>query len=186
MLNKDGKSYSFDSRGSGYGRGEGAATVVLKRLEDAVAAGDPVRAVIRNTGCNQDGKTNGITLPNSQSQETLIRSTYRAAGLSPAETAVVEAHGTGTAVGDKAEMDAIGNVFGGRDAEDPLYVGSVKGNIGHLENASGIAAIVKAVLVLEKSQLPPAVNLQVLKPELGMLGKGIEVCLSLPSTSDYG
>ena len=185
MLNKDGRSYSFDNRGSGYGRGEGAATVVLKRLDDALAAGDPIRAIIRNTGCNQDGKTNGITLPNSQSQEILIRSTYRAAGLDPKETAFVEAHGTGTAVGDKAEIDAIGNIFGGRNADNPLYVGSVKGNIGHLENASGIAAIVKAVLVLEKGLLPPAVNLQEIKPELSLQDRGIQVWLCQPAMDCY-
>lgn len=138
-MNKDGKCYSFDSRGSGYGRGEGSGVIVLKRLNDALAAGDPIRAVIRNTASNQDGKTNGITFPNSAAQEDLIRFAYSSANLDPDDTGYVEAHGTGTLAGDKAEIDAIGKVFGNRNPENPLYIGSVKGNIGHLENASGIA-----------------------------------------------
>lgn len=99
MLNDDGKSYAFDSRGSGYGRGEGVATIVLKRLDDAIRDSDPVRAIVRNTGINQDGRTSGITFPNQKSQETLIRSVYEAAGLDPQRTTYVEAHGTGTVAG---------------------------------------------------------------------------------------
>lgn len=99
MLNADGKSYAFDSRGSGYGRGEGVATVILKRLEDALQDSDPVRAIIRNTGVNQDGRTSGITLPSQESQQMLVRSVYKDVGLDPTETPYVEAHGTGTVAG---------------------------------------------------------------------------------------
>jgi len=96
MTNPDGKCYVFDSRGQGYARGEGVATLILKRLDDAIADGDPVHAIIRNSGLNQDGKTIGISLPNEDAQEELMRKVYHGAGLDPFETGYVEAHGTGT------------------------------------------------------------------------------------------
>ena len=108
LLSPDGKSYAFDSRASGYGRGEGIATIILKPLEDALRDGDPVRAIIRHTGANQDGKSSTITSPNQSAQEELIRSCYRAAGLDPVETGYVEAHGTGTQTGDSIEAGALG------------------------------------------------------------------------------
>lgn len=95
ILNENGRCYAFDKRGSGYGRGEGVATIVLKRLEDAIASGDPIHAVVRNTGVNQDGKTQGIALPSSEAQRELIRSVYESAGISPQSVSFVEAHGTG-------------------------------------------------------------------------------------------
>src|SRR4051794_16405468 len=98
--NNEGKCFSFDDRGTGYGRAEGSAMVVLKSLDEAVKDGDPIRAVIRNTGIGQDGKTNGIMVPNSAAQQQLIEKVYREAHLDPTETTAVEAHGTGTAVGD--------------------------------------------------------------------------------------
>jgi acyl transferase domain-containing protein len=99
MTNPDGKCYVFDSRGSGYARGEGAGTLVLKRLEDALKHGDPIHAVIRNTGLNQDGKTAGISLPNPDAQAALMQSVYLSANLNPRDTSYVEAHGTGTQAG---------------------------------------------------------------------------------------
>jgi acyl transferase domain-containing protein len=137
ILNNDGKCYSFDTRGSGYGRGEGAAMVVLKRLDDAVRDGDNIRGIIRNSGVNHDGTTPGITLPNRDAQQTLINSVYQRAGLDPRDTAYIEAHGTGTAVGDVEEISAIQSIFEkNRDSQHaPLYVGSIKPNIGHLESA---------------------------------------------------
>jgi acyl transferase domain-containing protein len=139
-LNQDGKCYTFDSRGAGYGRGEGAATLVLKRLDDAILAGDNIRSIIRNTAVNQDGKTIGISLPNEQAQKDLVRDIYNSAGLNPLDCFYVEAHGTGTIVGDKAEIDSIAEVFcdDGKRVND-IYVGSIKSNIGHLEAASGLA-----------------------------------------------
>jgi acyl transferase domain-containing protein len=166
MLNSEGKCFTFDSRGAGYGRGEGVATVVIKRLKDALQDGDTVHAVIRNSGANQDGKTTGVTLPNPDAQEALIRSVYAAAGLDPRETLYVEAHGTGTEVGDHAEVQSLGNVFGEKPRTRNLYVGSVKTNIGHLEAASGLAGLLKAVLVLKKQLIPP--NLNYLKPKPGL------------------
>jgi acyl transferase domain-containing protein len=128
MLSPDGKSYAFDSRANGYGRGEGVVTVIIKRLKDAIAAGDPIRAIIRETGVNQDGKTDTITLPSEAAQTELMRECYRRAKLSPSNTQVFEAHGTGTPAGDPIEARAIAAVFGGRT--EPLHIGSIKTNIG--------------------------------------------------------
>ena len=187
VLNKDGKCYTFDSRGSGYGRGEGSATVVLKRLDEALANGDSIRGVIRNTAINQDGKTNGISLPNKQAQKDLVQSIYQSAGLDPVDTGYVEAHGTGTIAGDSAEVESIAEIFcknGGR--EDELFVGSVKSNIGHLEAASGIAGLIKAVLVLEKGLIPPNINFEVPKVGLNMEARRIKVPLKMEPWSKSG
>ncbi|KAJ8061328.1 hypothetical protein OCU04_010391 [Sclerotinia nivalis] len=165
VLNKDGKCYSFDSRGAGYGRGEGAAMVVLKKLDDAIRDGDNIRGIIRNSGLGQDGKTPGITVPSREAQLSLIQSVYRQANLDPKHTRYIEAHGTGTIVGDGAEIAAIRAAFGGDD-ESPINVGSIKPNIGHLESASGIASLIKAVLMLENDAIPPNVNLVTLKENL--------------------
>lgn len=143
------------------------ATVVLKRLDDALQAGDPIRAIVRNTGLNQDGKTSGITLPNQKAQEDLIRDVYSQIHVDPKDVQYVEAHGTGTVVGDAAEIRSISRVF--RSADKPLKqlpVDSVKSNIGHLESASGLAGLIKAVMVLEKGCIPPNVNLDTLKSGL--------------------
>ncbi|CAD6442880.1 62e7626d-0f35-4e4a-b9b1-5f30bfcc7997 [Sclerotinia trifoliorum] len=135
LLNNSGTCYPFDKRGSGYGRGEGSALIILKRLDDALSAGDSVRAIIRNTAIGQDGRTAGITFPNQHAQESLIRSAYKAISLNPCFTAYVEAHGTGTIAGDITEINALGRVFcENKEHGEPLYVGSVKGTIGHLES----------------------------------------------------
>lgn len=176
MLNDAGRSYPFDARGSGYGRGEGVAVVVLKRLDDALQAGDHVRAIIRNTAINQDGKTNGITLPSQQAQESLQKSIYHSAGLDPRNISYVEAHGTGTAAGDLAELQSIANVFCGKDRLlNSLYVGSIKSNIGHLEGCSGLAGLIKTVLILEKGFIPPNVDFQTPKRGLKLKDWKIEV-----------
>ena len=127
--------------------------MVLKRLDDAMRAGDNVRGVIRSTGVGQDGKTSGITLPSRAAQESLINSVYRSAGLDKLkhETGYFEAHGTGTLAGDKTELGAIGDAFGdgdSRDQDSPLYIGSIKTNIGHLESSSVGGLIIKATLIL--------------------------------------
>lgn len=172
ILNSDGKCYAFDDRGAGYGRGEGAATVILKRSKDARASGDRIRCIIRATGVNQDGKTNGITQPNPDSQRTLMRNLYAQAGVYVADVGYVEAHGTGTVVGDAAETDSISKVFcSDRSAAHPLIVGSIKPNIGHTEAASGIAGLIKSVLALEHGMIPPTININELKGSLN-LGKG--------------
>ncbi|KAK3688670.1 hypothetical protein B0T22DRAFT_407287 [Podospora appendiculata] len=159
LISKDGKSYAFDSRANGYGRGEGSATVILKRLDDALRDGDPIRAIIRDSGVNQDGRTETITTPSGEAQEELIRACYARAGLDPAHTTYFEAHGTGTPTGDPIEVGAIASVFkDSRQANEPLRIGSVKTNIGHTETASGVAAIIKVAMALEKKQIPPSIN----------------------------
>ncbi|OBT45611.1 Type I Iterative Polyketide synthase (PKS) [Pseudogymnoascus sp. WSF 3629] len=146
FFSADGKCYTFDHRATGYARGEGVVCIVLKPLNDAIRDGDPIRAVIRESGVNQDGRTAGITLPSSEAQERLIKSTYLRAGLDPLDTGYVEGHGTGTPAGDPIEAAAIASTFGpGRPADKSLRIGSVKTNVGHLEGASGLAGIIKAV-----------------------------------------
>ena len=163
-MNSDGKCYPFDGRGSGYGRGEGAATLVLKRLDDALQAGDCIRGVIRHTGINQDGKTAGITLPDQMAQETLVREMYRCLNIEPLDMNFVETHGTGTVAGDATELKSITNIFcSGRQSQNPLFLGTVKSNIGHLESVSGLAGLIKAILVLERGLIPPNVNFETIK-----------------------
>lgn len=159
FLSPDSRCYTFDHRANGYARGEGIAVVILQRLSDAIRDRNTIRAVIRSTGSNQDAHTPGITQPSSKAQERLIRETYRKAGLSMKLTRFVEAHGTGTQIGDTIETTAIGNAFRAcRDLKEPLYVGAVKTNIGHLEGASGLAGLIKAILVLETGAIPPNTN----------------------------
>ena len=161
FLSDQGRCYSFDDRGSGYGRGEGIAALIIKPLNAALAAGDPIRAIIRNTAVNQDGKTPGITMPSSEAQASMIQGAYVDAGLDPTETAYVEAHGTGTKVGDPMEITAIAAVLSQtRTESNPLFVGSIKANIGHLESASGIAGLLKAIVCLERGMIPPSINFE--------------------------
>ncbi|KAI9035669.1 ketoacyl-synt-domain-containing protein [Aspergillus affinis] len=159
----DGRSKSFDNCADGYGRGEGICSLVLKSLSAAIADGDPVRAVIRSSVTNQDGRTAGITVPSGEAQNSLIRAAYAAAGLDPANTSYVEAHGSATAVGDITESRSIGAVIGkAREAQGrgPVIMGSIKANLGHLENASGLAGLIEAVLVLANRKIPQAVGMQ--------------------------
>ncbi|KAL2704177.1 hypothetical protein AAEP93_005248 [Penicillium crustosum] len=167
MIGPDGISHSFDASANGYGRGEGIACVVVKRLSDAIRDNDCIRAVIRNTGANHDGKTTSITIPSEDAQAALIRSTYQRAGLSLAETAYFEAHGTGTPQGDPIEMRAIAKTIGNaRKNAGPLYVGSVKPNVGHTEGAAGLAGVIKVVLSLEAGVIPSVTGLRAVNPEL--------------------
>ena len=141
--------------------------VMLKRLDDAMRDGDNIRAVIRSSGANSDGRTNGITLPNQLAQERLARSLFRGLEFGPSDVQYAEAHGTGTKAGDAAEMTAIRNVFcQGRDSQQPLFVGSAKPNIGHSEAASGAAGLIKTVLAMEKGLIPPNILLENYKPGL--------------------
>ncbi|CAI4212777.1 unnamed protein product [Parascedosporium putredinis] len=176
LLSGDGRSYAFDSRANGFGRGEGAGVVILKPLADAIRDNDNIRAVIAGTGVNQDGRTNGITMPNGEAQLDLMRKVYRDAGLDPKLTGYVEAHGTGTKVGDPLEMRALHNMFNeGRSKLRPLYVGSVKTNVGHLEGASGIVSLIKATLMLERGYILPNYDFQKGNPEIPFDEWGIKV-----------
>ncbi|TLD11441.1 hypothetical protein PspLS_11937 [Pyricularia sp. CBS 133598] len=155
VLDPAGASRSFDKSGNGYGRGEGISVVILKRLSDAIADGDTIRAVIRNTGCNHDGHSPGLTAPAKEAQVELMRLTYAQAKLGPTETRFFEAHGTGTNVGDPIEASAIAEIFAKtRTPDEPLYVGALKSNIGHTEGNSGIASFIKGVLCLESGIIP--------------------------------
>ena len=183
MLSPEGISYAFDSRANGYGRGEGVGTIVLKRLRDALEAGDPVRAVIRESLLNQDGKTDTITQPSERAQIQLMRDCYRHAGLSPSETQYFEAHGTGTPTGDPIEARAIAAVFGAhsdaRRRTRPLILGSVKTNIGHTGAASGLASVIKVVLAMERNQIPPSINYEKPNREMRFQEWGLEVATKL-------
>ncbi|KAI8632481.1 putative polyketide synthase [Xylariaceae sp. FL1651] len=187
IFNKDGRCYSFDDRGSGYGRAEGVGIVVLKRLDDAIRDGDDIRAVIRNTCANQDGRTNGITLPSQYGQERLARKLFEKLDFSPKDVHYVEAHGTGTQAGDAAEIRAISNVFGeGRDENQPLLVGTAKPNIGHSESASGSAGLIRTILAMEKGCIPPNILLDTPKPSIAPYLKVVKIPQTLepwPSTT---
>ncbi|MFN6571716.1 SDR family NAD(P)-dependent oxidoreductase [Dendronalium sp. ChiSLP03b] len=167
MLSPDGRCFTFDARANGYVRAEGAGIVVLKPLSQAQADRDPIYAVIRATAVNQDGQTNGITVPNGQAQEAAIREACRQAGVLPEQLQYIEAHGTGTPVGDPIETNALGNVLGkNRPSGNYCVIGSVKTNIGHLESASGIAGLVKVALALKHGQIPPNLHFQTPNPQI--------------------
>jgi acyl transferase domain-containing protein len=167
LFNDQGRSYTFDDRGNGYGRGEGVGMIALKRLDDALRDGDNIRAVIRSSGINSDGRTNGIMLPSQTAQERLARSLFRNLPFTPADVQYAEAHGTGTKAGDDVEMKTIRNVFcQGRDSQNPIFVGATKPNIGHSEAASGTAGLIKTVMAMEKGLIPPNILLENFKPGL--------------------
>ncbi|KAL3303878.1 putative polyketide synthase [Colletotrichum asianum] len=159
FLSPDGKCFAFDSRANGYGRGEGIGFVVLKKMSHALRDNDTIRAVIRGTHVNQDGLTTGITLPSKEAQVANIRSLYSKYNLEMQQTAFVECHGTGTQAGDSKELSAISETLAAdRPKDKPIFVGSVKTNIGHLEGAAGVAGLIKGVLLTEKGQIPPNIN----------------------------
>ncbi|MER7707800.1 acyltransferase domain-containing protein [Kitasatospora sp. NPDC097605] len=160
-LSPDGRCKTFDASADGYGRGEGAGVVVLKRLSDAIAAGDHIWAVLRGTAVNQDGRSAGLTVPNGLAQQAVIRDALRDAGTSPGEVSYVEAHGTGTSLGDPMEIQALAEALRPEgDAAPPLLVGSAKTNVGHLEAAAGICGLVKVALSLHHGQIPPHLHLK--------------------------
>ncbi|WP_152552138.1 type I polyketide synthase [Actinokineospora spheciospongiae] len=155
----DGRSKPFDAAADGYGRGEGGALLVLKRLSDARRDGDRVLAVLRGGAVRQDGRTDGIMAPSGPAQEHLLRAAYAASGVDPASVGYVEAHGTGTRAGDPVEAGALAAVLGaGRQAEQPCLIGSVKGNVGHLEAGAGAVGLVKAVLAVASGTIPPTAS----------------------------
>ncbi|MDB5090738.1 MAG: polyketide synthase family protein, partial [Mucilaginibacter sp.] len=165
MLAPDGKCKTFDAAADGYVRGEGCGIIVLKRLEDAIADGDRIQAVIRGTAINQDGRSNGITAPNGPSQVRVIRQALANAGVSATEVSYLEAHGTGTSLGDPIEVNSFSSVLlEGRHNENPCMVGSVKTHIGHLESAAGIAGVIKLILALQHKEIPPHINFSSINP----------------------
>ncbi|MBF0572810.1 MAG: SDR family NAD(P)-dependent oxidoreductase [Desulfamplus sp.] len=154
-ISPDGRCKSFSADANGYVRGEGCGLIVLKRLSDAIVNNDRIVAVIRGSAVNQDGKSNGLTAPNGLAQVKVIESALKDAGLKPADLSFIETHGTGTSLGDPIEAEAISTVFAPHFSKDrPLIIGSCKTNIGHLEPASGIAALIKVILSLQHNKIP--------------------------------
>jgi acyl transferase domain-containing protein/NADPH:quinone reductase-like Zn-dependent oxidoreductase/NAD(P)-dependent dehydrogenase (short-subunit alcohol dehydrogenase family)/acyl carrier protein len=174
FLSHHGECHAYDESAAGYGRGEGAGLLLLKRLEDALAAGDSIYAVVRGSAVNQDGHTDGISLPNGEAQAALLERVYRDAGVSPAEVDYIEAHGTGTQAGDTAELGALNRQFApGRQRK--LIVGSVKTNIGHLEAAAGVAGVIKAIGVLKNRQVPKNLHFVHPNPKIPFAEYSLEV-----------
>ncbi|MGE5271299.1 MAG: beta-ketoacyl synthase N-terminal-like domain-containing protein, partial [Thiohalocapsa sp.] len=165
MLSRRGRCFAFDERADGYVRGEGGGAIILKPLRDALADGDPIRAVIRGTGVNSDGRTIGLSLPSEAAQAALIRNVCASAGITADDLAFFEMHGTGTPAGDPIEAAAVGQALG-QVRREKLPIGSVKTNIGHLEPASGIAGVIKAALALERGVVPPTLHSETPNPKI--------------------
>ncbi|NER93852.1 MAG: SDR family NAD(P)-dependent oxidoreductase [Symploca sp. SIO1B1] len=187
MLSPDGRCKTFDASANGYVRGEGCGIIVLKRLSDALANGDNILAVIRGTAVNQDGQSGGLTVPNGPSQEAVIRQALANGDVRPASVSYIEAHGTGTSLGDPIEVGAIGTVFGSNHSvEQPLIIGSVKTNIGHLEVAAGIASLMKVVLQLQQQQIAPSLHFNQPNPYINWSQLPLQVPTQLTSWQTNG
>lgn len=170
MLSASGQCRPFDARGDGYVRGEGGALMLLKPLEAAIADGNHIHAVILGSGINADGGgKKGLTIPESKAQATLMSSVLAKCDLSPDDLAYVEAHGTGTAVGDPIEASSIGKAYGIHRSK-PLPISSAKANFGHLEPASGMVGLIKAILALKHGQIPPMPFPFVPNPDIDFAG----------------
>jgi phthiocerol/phenolphthiocerol synthesis type-I polyketide synthase D len=172
----DGRCKPFDAAADGYGRSEGCAVIVAKRLADALSDGDRILAVVRGSAVGQDGRSNGLMAPNPGAQEDLLRRVYTSAGIDPVDVDYVEAHGTGTPLGDPIEVSALGAVLGGRWPEQrPLTIGSIKSNLGHLEAAAGIAGLIKATLALHHGRIPPTIHYSAPNPRIPFRELGVRV-----------
>ncbi|MBU0485487.1 MAG: SDR family NAD(P)-dependent oxidoreductase [Proteobacteria bacterium] len=176
VLAPDGRCKTFDAAADGFSRGEGCGALVLKRVSDARRDGDRILALIRGSAINHDGASSGLTVPNERAQEELIRQAIKNAGVKPEELSYVEAHGTGTSLGDPIEVNAIAAALcRGRTSADPLLIGSVKTNIGHLEAAAGVAGVIKVVLALQHRQIPPHLHFKVPSPHIDWQKSRVEV-----------
>jgi acyl transferase domain-containing protein/acyl carrier protein len=173
FLASDSRSRSFGSDGDGYGRGEGAAVLILKPLSKAIRDGDSIHGTILATGCNQDGRTSALTVPNMDAQTELMRRVVVAAGIEPSEVGYVEAHGTGTPTGDPIEFNAIQSVFA--KTGEPTFLGSIKSNVGHLEAAAGVAGVLKALLAAKNGKIPRSLHSETINPAIAIEGSGLEV-----------
>lgn len=176
MLSPDSRCRMWDQSANGYGRGEGAAVVILKTLSRALEDGDQIEGIVRSTFVNSDGQSTGITMPSAEAQTALIRQTYLKAGLDPARDRpqYFECHGTGTPAGDPIEARAISEAFvsecGTREnsvtKDDPIYVGSIKSVVGHLEGCAGLAGVMKVLLSLKHRSIPPNLWFENLNPAI--------------------
>ncbi|WP_030226717.1 non-ribosomal peptide synthetase/type I polyketide synthase [Actinoalloteichus caeruleus] len=186
FLSPDGRSRTFDASANGYVRAEGVGVVALKLLDEAIRDGDPIHAVITASGVNQDGRTNGITVPNPDAQVSLIERVCADAGIQPGDLQYMEAHGTSTPVGDPIEANALGRALAvGRAPGTRCYVGSVKTNIGHTESAAGIAGLIKTVLCLENRTIPPHINLDQVNPAIDLDSLPYEIPTSVTDWPEH-
>ncbi|MCE9672537.1 type I polyketide synthase [Myxococcus stipitatus] len=167
MLSADGRCKTFDASADGFARGEGCGVVVLVRLSDALARGDTILGLIRGSALNHDGRSSALMVPNGRAQERVIRMALESCGVESEQVGYVEAHGTGTMLGDPIEMEALRGVFGRKATrQSPLFVGSVKTNIGHLEAAAGIAGLFKVLLSLRNEAIPAHLHLSRPNPNI--------------------
>jgi acyl transferase domain-containing protein/acyl carrier protein len=186
-LAPDGRCKTFDASADGYGRGEGCGILVLKRLSDAVASHDRIIALIRGTAMNHDGRSSGLTVPNGTSQQAVIRAALDNAGVGSEDVSYVEAHGTGTPLGDPVELRAIGaTVASKRSKQNPLFVGSAKTNIGHLEAAAGVAGVMKVALALQNREIPAHLHLQSPNPHVQWEELSVEIPTSTRTWDPVG
>ncbi|MBD2580663.1 type I polyketide synthase [Oscillatoria sp. FACHB-1406] len=176
MMAADGRCKTFDAKADGYVRGEGCGAAILKRLSDAERDGDTILAVVRGSAINQDGRSNGLTAPNGNAQQAVIRQALQRSGKVAGEIDYLEAHGTGTALGDPIEVNSLKSVLmQERTAEQTLYIGSAKTNIGHLEAAAGIAGLIKTILSLQAEEIPPHLHFTTLNPHIDLTGSTIAI-----------
>ncbi len=175
-LSPDGRCKTFDKDANGYVRGEGCGMVVLKRFSDAISDGDNILGVIRGSAVNQDGPSSGLTVPNGSAQMAVIRQALENAKVKPEQISYLEAHGTGTALGDPIEVRGINNILcKDRSTDNPLMVGSVKTNIGHLEIAAGMASLLKVILSLKNQEIPPHLHFKELNPDLAAAATALKI-----------
>lgn len=175
FMSPDGRCKTFDARADGFGRGEGCGFIVMKRLSDALAAGDRIDAVIRGSAVNQDGRSTVLAAPNGRAQVEVVRAALADGQVDPAEVSLIEAHGTGTRLGDPIEIESLAEALGPRAR--PRVIASVKANMGHLEAAAGIAGVIKAVLSIRHRTIPPQVQFERENPLLRLASHGFEVPL---------
>ncbi|KAJ5215365.1 6-methylsalicylic acid synthase [Penicillium cinerascens] len=175
-VSSEGRCCSFDNDVKGYGRGEGAAAIVLKNLSSAIQDGDHIMALIKGTAVAQDGKTNGIMAPNAKAQQLVARNALKVGNVDPLTVGYVEAHATSTPLGDPTEVSAIAAVYGAeREPESPCFIGSIKPNIGHLEAGAGAMGFIKAVMAVQKGVLAPQANLTTLTKKIDWDRVGLKV-----------
>lgn len=180
LLSKEGQCKTFDASADGYVRGEGCGVIVLKRLSDAVKDGDNILALIRGSAVNQDGLSNSLTSPNGLAQQSVIRQALANGGVQPSEISYIDAHAVGTSIGDAIEFKALKAVLlEGREPDKPCLIGSVKTNIGHLEAAGGISALIKVVLSLQHEEIPPHLHLKQLNPYISLENTPISIPIEL-------
>ena len=176
MMAADGRCKTFDAKADGYVRAEGAGAVVLKRLSDALRDRDRILALVRGSAVNQDGRTAGIAAPNGSAQQAVIREALAQAGIAPSALTYIEAHGTGTSIGDPIEIEAIKGALGEAVPGEPeCLLGSVKANIGHLENAAGMAGLAKVLGCLQHNEIPGQLHFTKLNPRISITGTRIVI-----------